>query len=429
MSLFKRDSGYYGFDARDQRLPNGRLAISLRTKDRAEAKRRARALSMLLERGEIAVLQRIRAGDLHVSEVANAFRNDAVEELRGQAETDLSLGSMIERVMAVKRATRSESTISHYDKITTAMRRKWGADRSILEISRAEGEAWLYEPKRQKRKGAPPRPWMPNTQQGAHMVAAFLWKMAIDLELETAERVGIKPRITRNPWAKIEPASQRTTRHAFLSPAEWGDLLRVVEGRPQAAFLALGCLAGLRIREVMNLRTSIDVVLTESPLLHVQSREGEFAWKPKHQNSERRIPMPNALRDILTAHVESGFAGSRYFIHAPDRDQPISYDLARLWTLENFGRAGLKYGREGDALTFHSLRHSFASHLIKEGWSATLVARLMGNTSLEVERTYAHLFPDDLSKVIRSMDDYALNAGPDESPTGGKQKARKHADN
>lgn len=44
-------------------------------------------------------------------------------------------------------------------------------------------------------------------------------------------------------------------------------------------------------------------------------------------------------------------------------------------------------------LTFHSLRHAFASIMVERGVSSTVLANLMGHTtSATTERLYVHLF-------------------------------------
>lgn len=395
MTIHKRDSGFYGWERKHPAY--GRFKLSLRTKDRKEAARRARALDLLLERGEVDVLQRLRAGLVHIAEVVNAVRDEAVDELRGATEVDLSLGAMVKRVLATKAATRTKGTQAKYRQVTKAMLAVWGPNTSLLDLSTDQLRGWLYEPKGKRKK-----PWAPNTQGGAVMVAGYLWRLAIELEAEAAERVGIRPRITRDPWAKIEISDRAQPRQAFLEPPEWQAVLSHARGLPSAALLSLCCLGGLRIDEALNLRTGIDVDL-DVGLIRVQARDGEYAWRAKHDNSQRDVPIVASLRAVLAEHIEAGYAGARFFLHAPRWDRPLGYTMARGWVKEAIERAGLKYGKDGE-LTAHSLRHTFASWLVREGWSSSLVAKLMGNTAAEVDRTYSHLQPTDLTKVVATLD-------------------------
>lgn len=406
-----RKSGVYGIEIRNVALDGGRMDVSLDVKKGAtpgasarenerEAKRRAAAVHLMVERGEWRIIRDLRSGAFSVVDLANAVRDGAIDSLRRVGEQALTLGSMVERVLTEKRATQQKGTIKHYEKVCRSLLDEWGEDADLTQVTTDQARSWLYR----KRGG---RAWAANTQAGYLMVAAYVWRTAIDLEMETSERLKVRPRMTRNLWNQVEPAGERTRRHAFLEPSEWNDLLAKVQGRPEAALLALCCLAGLRMQEALHLRTGLDVDF-DAEVIRIQPRQGEYAWDPKGDNSVRDVPMTKALRAVLENHAEK-FAGVRYFIRSSRGDRPLSYTRAKSWVQTWFTAAGLEYGRGGEGLTAHSLRHTFASWLVREGWSSTLVAKLMGNTSREVERTYAHLQRGDLQRVVGTIDDLVFD--------------------
>ncbi len=60
-------------------------------------------------------------------------------------------------------------------------------------------------------------------------------------------------------------------------------------------------------------------------------------------------------------------------------------------TRRGFEAAAREGGIEG--VTFHSMRHAFASRMIDRGISSTVLAALMGHESSTItERRYVHLF-------------------------------------
>ena len=87
-------------------------------------------------------------------------------------------------------------------------------------------------------------------------------------------------------------------------------------------------------------------------------------------------------------------------IRTAGRDEPIGAATITTWVREAFRRAGIKYGAQGDGLTLHSGRHTFASWLAQDGVSLTVVARLLGDTTQVVEQVYAHLVPDTFRGAI-----------------------------
>ncbi len=62
-------------------------------------------------------------------------------------------------------------------------------------------------------------------------------------------------------------------------------------------------------------------------------------------------------------------------------------------------RAGL-----AKRITWHGLRHSFASHLVMRGASLKAVQELLGHESIEMTLRYAHLTPDVRRSTVRLLD-------------------------
>jgi site-specific recombinase XerD len=54
-------------------------------------------------------------------------------------------------------------------------------------------------------------------------------------------------------------------------------------------------------------------------------------------------------------------------------------------------------------LTFHDLRHTFASHLVMAGVDLTTVSRLMGHKSLTMTLRYSHLAPNHLENAVNKL--------------------------
>jgi site-specific recombinase XerD len=62
-------------------------------------------------------------------------------------------------------------------------------------------------------------------------------------------------------------------------------------------------------------------------------------------------------------------------------------------------RAGIE-----NLTTLHSLRHTFASHLIMNGVDLPTVQKLMGHTDIQVTMIYAHLAQDHLNEAVNKLD-------------------------
>ena len=395
----KRPSGHYGIDLRHRRLRGGRLAISLDTKQKRIAEQREAAIRVLVDRGEWAALERLRDGTLHISDAHQAVRHGEWHRLVPPDLHAETLGQAVESKLQSVEATRAENTRQQYQTTGNLLIARFGADTLLVDISREDARRFLHDPQ----PSAGGRVWAPATQHTHATTAGAIWKDAAARRQEVGERAGVDLKPLRNIWSDVQLPELRPTRFAYLQQAEWQALSRAVEGRPVHALLALGCLAGLRQQEAAHLRTDIDVDL-ERRVLRIQSRGGQHPFRPKTRRGERDIPIPNALYRILVTHVESGFAGDRYFIRPVSGDRPLAGSTVIQWTREAFEAAGIRYGRHGDHMTFHGLRHSFASALVQQNCQLILVAKLMGDDPAVVSRVYAHLLPENLEQAIAHID-------------------------
>lgn len=391
--MTRNRAGHYVIDIRDQRV--GRVTLSSRTRKVGEYRRRESAVRALIERGEVETLAalRDRANPLHIVEVTRAHREGTLDALRPGGR-DLVLGPAVAALLASVKATKAANTHALYRSVLRRFVARFGAKTALADITSTDIERWLHEP---KGKNGARKPWAPRTQATAHAVLGRLFNQAVRREAEKA-----RPALRKSPTTNVERPEVRPTRVEFLRPEEWRTLIKAVAGTPQAAWLGVGALAGLRAGEAAHLRSGLDVDL-DARVLHVQSREGLHPWRPKTKRGERTVPISAGLHALLVAHRP--FMGARYVFRLAGRDEPLNHDARRRWTKDAFEAGGVAYGRRKDALTHHSLRHSFASWLVQRDVQILKVAELLGDRAAEVERTYAHLLPRDLEATVRIIDE------------------------
>jgi integrase/recombinase XerC len=182
------------------------------------------------------------------------------------------------------------------------------------------------------------------------------------------------------------PATTGRTSHRALSPAE--DARHALLRLRDAAILELLYGTGLRVSELCALDLSdIDRGRYGVAMLIVRRGKG---------NKSRQVPIggaaDHALAAYLPARAQLAARGAALFVNAGGRRlTPRSVQrMVKRWTI-----AG---GVAADA-TPHSLRHSFATHLLDEGVDLRAIQELLGHASLASTQIYTKISLDHLMKV------------------------------
>lgn len=199
-----------------------------------------------------------------------------------------------------------------------------------------------------------------------------------------------KKYVTENP-AKILSRPRLEKRvPSFLSEDETAILLDLPKGgepleRRDRAILELFYATGMRVSELVGI---------EAPDIHFGERLVRVRGKGK---KERIVPFGRkaleALEDYRRARpsLAEGGDGSEAFF--------LNYRGGRL-TTRSVQRMVHKYIRQtavARKISPHSLRHSFASHLLGRGADLRVIQELLGHASLATTQKYTHV---DLKQLL-----------------------------
>ena len=205
-----------------------------------------------------------------------------------------------------------------------------------------------------------------------------------------AIRFALRACLRRDPckeirWAKVQRCSPE-----ILSGSEVSRLLDATTSLKYRAIFMLAYGAGLRISELLWLETTdID---SERMLLHVRkSKTG-----PRYVMMSPRVP--EALRAYWRAFRPSG---PRLF---PGRQQGAADPhLSRTAVHKVLAKVALAAGIT-KTVSPHTLRHSFATHLLETGADVRAVQLLLGHARLESTATYLHLTTVRLRRMPSPLD-------------------------
>ncbi len=183
----------------------------------------------------------------------------------------------------------------------------------------------------------------------------------------------------------------------FLSIDEAFDLLSKVGAKEggtgrfsqrDRAILELAYSSGLRVSELEGLNVgSVDI------------QEGRVRVMGKG-NKERIVPVGSKALDALKEYLEG-----RGLLDFGDKDKPmfLNRNGGRL-SDRGIRRVVKKYAALmslGPDVTPHTLRHTFATHLLHGGADLRVIQELLGHASLSTTQKYTHL---DIAKLMEVYD-------------------------
>ena len=183
--------------------------------------------------------------------------------------------------------------------------------------------------------------------------------------------------------------SDRSRQVRFLNDDEIQLVLKAANPYARKVILIF-LYTGLRRSELAFLEWK-DVDFANS-LVHVQSKP-EFGFHPKSYKP-RSIPMCDNLRNLLMDLPQAG-----RFVFDDGQNQPLQSPNAYYKMVT---RAYKKAGIEGANL--HTLRHTFASHLIMKGVDPRTVQEYLGHSSIQITEKYSHLSKNHKREAIKILD-------------------------
>ncbi len=221
---------------------------------------------------------------------------------------------------------------------------------------------------------------------------------------------------TENPAKPLRNPREKRKLPYFLSTEEVGKLLSAppandVFGLRDRAILETMYSAGLRVFELVGLNLG-DLMLKEG-LMRVRGKGRKERFAPLGSFAVKAIHIWLTYRKEILAgkidcagHARVGIQQTKPAMLSAKKmlaDQPVFLNKfgGRL-TTRSVGRMLEKYLKErglDSRTTPHTIRHSFATHLLDRGADIRSVQELLGHKSLETTQIYTHLSTANLLRV------------------------------
>jgi integron integrase len=239
-----------------------------------------------------------------------------------------------------------------------------------------------------------------STQNQALAALLFLYKNVLKKDL---------------PWLKnVERAKRPGRIPLVLTRAEVKRLLSQLE-QPNWLPASLLYGAGLRLRECLSLRVKdLDFGYQQIGVRDAKGNKDRITMLPASLAEPLKMQLANVkglhLRDLADGfgRVHLPFALARKYSHA-DREwgwqyifaaakrsrDPISGTIRRHhvgeWVLQKAIKDALRAAQIDKPASCHTLRHSFATHLLEDGYDIRTVQELLGHKDVRTTMIYTHV--------------------------------------
>ena len=172
-----------------------------------------------------------------------------------------------------------------------------------------------------------------------------------------------------------------------LNQGEISGILSVVSNLKHKLMLMLMYSAGLRVSEVVKLR--LEDIDFQRKLIHVKGGKGR---------KDRYTILSDVALGTLHEYLKQ-YGQSKYLFPSSNREKHLTTRSVEKIFSEACKKAGVRKNA-----TAHSLRHSFATHLLENGTDIRTIQVMLGHASLNTTQVYTHVSDEMLKKVENPFD-------------------------
>ncbi len=173
-----------------------------------------------------------------------------------------------------------------------------------------------------------------------------------------------------------------------LAKEEIKKLLESLDTKKSKLMVSLMYACGLRVSELINLQ--INNFNFEESIGHIRQAKGK---------KDRIFNIPSFLvNDLKKQVVQQKEKGENEYLFTGPKRKLSSRNLQKIVSKAS-KRAGIEKG-----VHCHTLRHSYATHLLENGVDIRKIQELLGHADLSTTQIYTHISTEELKKIKSPLD-------------------------
>lgn len=189
----------------------------------------------------------------------------------------------------------------------------------------------------------------------------------------------------------VERPRQEQTLPTVCSVEEVQQILSSIKNIKHKAILSTIYSAGLRVSELINL--PIKAIDSDRMQIYIENSKGK---------KDRYTILSKKVLDLLRVYFKREkphfwlFEGM-----GSTKEKPVQYSSR---SIQSILKAALKQTGIKKHVTVHTLRHSFATHLLENGTDLRYIQSLLGHSNSKTTEIYTHITTKGFNQIISPLD-------------------------
>jgi integrase/recombinase XerD len=173
----------------------------------------------------------------------------------------------------------------------------------------------------------------------------------------------------------------------ILTQDEIKKVLSGIQNLKHKAILSLMYSSGIRTSELLDLKPE-----------HIDSKQMYVMVRGGKGNKDRSTLLSNTCLSTLREYYRE-YRPKQYLFNGSKDTVPYSAT-----SLANILKKAVKKAGIKKKISPHTLRHSFATHLLENGTNLFYIKELLGHKSIKTTLVYLHLCSKDIKKIVNPLD-------------------------
>ncbi len=176
----------------------------------------------------------------------------------------------------------------------------------------------------------------------------------------------------------------------LLNEDELRRLFNALTNKKHKAMLFTAYSAGLRVSEIVNLKLS-----------HIDSKRMQIFIARAKGKKDRYVNLSPVLLDILRNYIKQYLPVPKEYLFESEQTL-TAYPVRTVQQIFTNAKQKAAIRKE---VGIHSLRHSFATHLLDKGTDIRYIKELLGHFNIKTTERYLHVSNQQLVNIVSPLDD------------------------